>query len=369
MINDNSGNVLAGTWGGKIYRSADGENWTRINNDMFTGFIWTLAVNDDGHIFAGTEQGIYRSTDNGNTFALVGMVGKDIRTIVADANILYAGAWGHGVFKSLDNGVTWTEKNNGLTNLSVNSMVVDSGSNLYVASFGAGVFKSNNGGDDWSQLDIGYDYVWTLGIASTDILYAGTYGDGLYRSGDFGISWGKVESGLTAYFIYAITVDLNDIVYISSWANGVFVSVDDIGASWTTLGLGGLGVSSVMINMQSEDLYAGTSDGAIFKKVASITDVGDNGIAEVPTEFNLSQNYPNPFNPATTIQFSVPAAGKYTMKIYNILGQEVATLFNREYTPGTHIVNFNAAQLASGMYIYQLRGDNVTMTKKMMLLK
>ena len=370
LINDNNGNVLAGTWGGKIYRSADGENWERINNSMYTGFIWTLAVNEFGDIFAGTEQGIYRSTDNGVTFELVGMVGKDVRTIVIDGYDIYAGAWGEGVFKSSDNGANWTAVNNGLTNLAVNSMVMDSESNLYVASFGSGVFKSNNGGTNWSQLDVGYDFVWTLGIASTDIIYAGTYGDGLYRSGDHGISWGKVETGLTAYYIYAITIDADDHVYVSSWANGVFVSSDDIGASWSSIGLGGVGVSSVMINPASKDLYAGTSDGAVYKKIsANITDVDDNAQV-VPTEFELSQNYPNPFNPSTNIRFSIPESGKYMLKIYNILGQEVTTLLNEVMSPGTYTFEFNARSIASGIYFYRLTGDNnVNITKKMVLMK
>ncbi|MGE5438485.1 MAG: SdrD B-like domain-containing protein [Bacteroidota bacterium] len=91
--------------------------------------------------------------------------------------------------------------------------------------------------------------------------------------------------------------------------------------------------------------------------------------AEIPTEFTLQQNYPNPFNPSTTIEFAVPAAGQYTLRVFNMLGQEVATLLDRELPVGYHMVVFDASGLTSGMYIYRLSGNNVVMIKKMMLSK
>ncbi|HEX2963001.1 MAG TPA: SdrD B-like domain-containing protein, partial [Ignavibacteriales bacterium] len=91
--------------------------------------------------------------------------------------------------------------------------------------------------------------------------------------------------------------------------------------------------------------------------------------AEIPTEFTLQQNYPNPFNPSTTIEFAVPAAGQYTLRVFNMLGQEVATLLDRELPVGYHMVVFDASGLTSGMYIYRLTGNNVVMIKKMMLSK
>ena len=89
----------------------------------------------------------------------------------------------------------------------------------------------------------------------------------------------------------------------------------------------------------------------------------------LPTAFKLQQNYPNPFNPTTTIEFAVPEAGRFTLKVFNILGQEVATLANGEMNAGFHKATFDASKLASGLYIYRLTGTNVNLTKKMMLLK
>ncbi len=99
----------------------------------------------------------------------------------------------------------------------------------------------------------------------------------------------------------------------------------------------------------------------------SITGIKD--IKPVPHEFSLEQNYPNPFNPTTVIQFSIPAAGKYLLKIYNTLGQEVSTLVNSQLQPGKYNVSFDAGRLASGMYIYSLTGEKTQITKKMILMK
>ena len=102
-------------------------------------------------------------------------------------------------------------------------------------------------------------------------------------------------------------------------------------------------------------------------RTGNITDVEN--IDGVPSEFSLSQNYPNPFNPSTTIDFSVVERGIVTLKVYNLLGQEVALLVNEEKTAGHYNVQFNASQLASGMYVYRLQTENFTSTKKMILMK
>jgi enterochelin esterase family protein len=85
--------------------------------------------------------------------------------------------------------------------------------------------------------------------------------------------------------------------------------------------------------------------------------------------FSLAQNYPNPFNPSTTISFTIPAAGRYALRIYNIMGREVALLSEGEFSEGAHRLNFNARDLPSGVYVYRLEGKNVFIARKMALLK
>jgi hypothetical protein len=89
----------------------------------------------------------------------------------------------------------------------------------------------------------------------------------------------------------------------------------------------------------------------------------------VPTDYSLSQNYPNPFNPTTAIQYTVPKSGTVLLKVYNSLGQEVATLVNGAVTAGQHSVTFDAHNLASGVYFYRLVAGTYSATMKMMLLK
>jgi hypothetical protein len=89
----------------------------------------------------------------------------------------------------------------------------------------------------------------------------------------------------------------------------------------------------------------------------------------IPTAFALHQNYPNPFNPVTTIRFDLPVAGRVTLKLFNVLGQEVATLKNEKLEAGYHSIDFNASLLSSGVYFYTLKTDGYVRTKKMILTK
>lgn len=97
------------------------------------------------------------------------------------------------------------------------------------------------------------------------------------------------------------------------------------------------------------------------------------GVAEVknlkPSSLVLGQNYPNPFNPSTVIKYQVPSTGNVVLKVYDMLGKEVATLVNSVKTAGEYECRFNAASLSSGLYIYTLKAGNTMQTKKMMLLK
>ncbi len=112
----------------------------------------------------------------------------------------------------------------------------------------------------------------------------------------------------------------------------------------------------------------GTIDDSIFVKNQT-TGVKDEGSLLTPNKYDLAQNFPNPFNPATSIRYSIPQASVVTLKVYDILGNEVANLVNEEKDQGVYTVTFNAGGLSSGIYFYTLRADGFVQTKKMLLIK
>ena len=104
--------------------------------------------------------------------------------------------------------------------------------------------------------------------------------------------------------------------------------------------------------------------------------IGSNGLTKVnkpepgvATKFSLSQNFPNPFNPSTQIQFSIAQAGLVTLKVYDMLGREVATLVHQELSPSSYSITWNAANVASGAYFYRLQSGNSVETRKLLLMK
>lgn len=92
-------------------------------------------------------------------------------------------------------------------------------------------------------------------------------------------------------------------------------------------------------------------------------------VRQVPTQFALEQNYPNPFNPTTTIKYSLPAQGMVHLTVYNLLGQEVATLVSEQQAAGVYAIQWNAASVPSGVYFYQLRTGEAIVTKKLTVIK
>ncbi len=365
---DNNGRALYGTWGGIIYRYENGQNVV-LNDGMNVGFIWSIAVDPvNGKIWAATENGVYISRDDGVTWELRGLSGKDVRSVIAvGEDHVWAATWGYGVYElSQATGYAFVERNDGLTFTAVHALAKTSNGDIYAGTFGGGVMKLAGGSGTWETTNIPYNFVWTLGIDANDKIYAGTYGDGVYVSSNAGANWTSLNDGLPNLYIYSIAVNTSNEVFASAWASGVYKLNTNKDGNWSQLGLQGTKITSVSSGKDGF-VYATTDDGRVFRYLDKPTSAESNG--ERAFKFELEQNYPNPFNPSTTIKFAVANEGNYRLSVYDMLGQKVATLVNSRLAEGEYSITFDARNLASGIYIYRLEGRNVNLTKKMMLMK
>jgi hypothetical protein len=166
--------------------------------------------------------------------------------------------------------------------------------------------------------------------------------------------------------------DPNNVTY---WTKGTWYAwnpltneiVDSINTTYdvTDLRPRGLAFSPDGLTAYAAYFGAGMPCFRKYEKTVNVDEVGQ----VVVDGYKLSQNYPNPFNPSTKITFELKNSGYTTLKVYDMLGNEVATLVQNELTSGSHSVNFNAASLASGTYVYQLNVNGTRITNKMVLLK
>jgi hypothetical protein len=167
-------------------------------------------------------------------------------------------------------------------------------------------------------------------------------------------------------------VDLRDYNVELSNLQGDFwigFTVPGTDSVWVTLGRDGL-TDTRSFAFDGASVWTMSTREFQFRAITGAFEpVGVNDESGIPNKFELKQNYPNPFNPTTKIKYALPKDEFVTLKVYNSLGQEVTTLVNQNVSAGYHTINFDASNLASGMYIYRIKAGNYVSIKKMMLLK
>jgi photosystem II stability/assembly factor-like uncharacterized protein len=279
---------------------------------------------------------IFKTTDSGESWNLSGTLAGQLDGGIYffDENNGFIAGDNDTVNVTADGGSTWKPVHvNGvptlLTNRDANSgAVVNSNTGFVIGN--QIIFKTTDKGNSWNYIpvpDAGVDTSYnTMVFKDESVGYIGTAFTGcIYKTTDGGNNWAKYYNVGSKQSLYCSGLSKNG------------------------------------------EVYFGLVDGTIVKYKTSAVGVEDQPV--VISTYKLDQNYPNPFNPSTTFSFSIANQEKVTLKIYDILGKEVATVLNADLTAGRHSVKFDASGLSSGIYFYTLKAGNFSSTQKMILMK
>jgi len=367
--------IFVGTQDGDAFRSTNnGESWIEMKIDTSKPLVFSLSFDSLGNSFAGTRIGIFRSSDNGETWTFSTDSSVNIPTrafLICQQNNIFA-ATTRGIFRSTNAGDSWTQVNNGITDTSIWSLTKNRYGVIFAGANNGKIFRSIDFGDTWKQtkFSIPGGTVFSLAANSYGYLFAGmvdpTGYRGCYISSDNGDNWEKTN--LPNYNVMSLNINSND--HIFAGTNYYVYQSTDNGQTWQSInkGLTDWSIRTMIIDKNGY-LYAGTYGGGICRSTQStVTSVMEN--RQYPRlGFTLEQNYPNPFNPSTAIRYQLPVYSFVTLKIYNLLGQEVATLVDEFQNVGYKSVEWHTNNIGSGVYFYKLTAGKIADVKKMILLR
>ncbi len=380
-----------------LYRSTDnGTTWGRLDAPPMKKYFGSLAVDPSGNVYAGSFGGTaYKSTDNGNTWQSV-TIGTATSIITSFAfgsgSTIYVGTGLDGVFTSHDGGSTWGQAYVGHKGTNVFPMTIDPSGNIFVGTYGDGFYRSTDEGKTWDQEGLSGRRVNSLVIGSDGHTLAGT-DFGLFRDSfrfdtlqqeplivDTVRVWHRLpdtaqtqaDTAMRNLQISSLIATSGGHILVGTYGSGVYHSTDN-GASWSQVntGITRLQARTLAINSAGY-VFCGTSNGSVFVS----TQPEPNAPPVIPPKvtapvalFRIEQNYPNPFNPSTTIPYSVSIRSYASIRIYNAVGQEVATILNGEVEVGDHVARWDASGFPSGVYYYRFQSPSYSQTGKLVLMK
>lgn len=358
--------VYAGLFGGGVFRSDDqGGTWQRSINGLDEVFVNVMA-SGSGAVYAGTWNGVWRTTDQGQSWGPAGLPGEGIFALAFDSTTLLAGTFDGEVWSSVNGGQSWNPVGSGLPNAFVRG-VVRLGTALYAALNGDGVYKLPDGGSTWSSMNAGLPNLdlETVVAAGGTLLLGTSYG-GVYRWNAAAQQWDP--SGLDGRTVFCIK-DTGAGILAGSW--GALHASTDGGHTWSEESEGlkpWLAVHAIAAG--SQYLFAGLGGGGVWR-ATTIIGLEEPEQAEVIGAAFAVQ--PNPFGHGATIRFLLDAPSPVRLTVYDVSGRRVASLASETLPQGVHERHWDGtrgdgAKAAAGVYMIRLdAGGRTSRTKAIRL--
>ncbi|HEX9657524.1 MAG TPA: YCF48-related protein, partial [Bacteroidota bacterium] len=387
---------VAGTAGTVLRTTNGGTNWTSVGGGAIgAADVYAIEAVDANTAFVTTSPGgtfIYRTTNGGSTWAAV-YNNTDAAAFVdgikmVDANNGYAQgdpvATKWMVLQTTDGGATWarmaTEPAQVGAEAGWNNSFKIVGNNMWFGTNSSKIYRSTDLGLTWSSAPTTSASSYGVWFNNSTSGIAGFAGGVTNNSVNGGTSWAASASAGTGQVTGAAGVAGAEF-WVTSGTNIYYTT--NQGTNWTNSGSSGYTGTVSLWAINTTSVSGGTygwaagATGRILRYRRTSTSVAIS--QEIPAEFTLSQNYPNPFNPSTQIVYGLPEEASVVLRIFNVLGQEVATLVDEIQQAGFHSQTWNGhsgltTTLSSGIYFYRLEakgvsGQTFTNFKKMMLLK
>ena len=373
--------------GGTLFKTNDGGlNWEIRTAGTNLDLIKIKFANDRIGWIVGQNGLILKTTDGGNSWIQkVSNTTADIISLsVVDSLYLWASTFtGAFVLHSFDGGETWTvQKRFNFNYLRVSFVSRNVG---YVAGHSdppivaRQVYKTTDGGKTWNFIH--YDGSQSLDIFFIDENYGWLTGTYVLMTTNGGNNW--IVNPLVPNSGYSSKVFIlkHGVGWVTTYSGGVRIFyTSDSGQNWMEQYNSGplysTGFKEIFFVDSAYGWAVGNSGMAFYTlNGGGIVKVDENGFSENAKDYCLYQNYPNPFNPSTMISWHSPVSGWQTLKIYDILGNEIATLVDEYREAGRYEVEFNAVEtrsgvsLPSGVYLYKLSIGNFYKIKKMLYLR
>lgn len=391
-MHPNNRDAMFVVYGSTVYVSRNrGENWSNIatvsgGGQAHSFYVSPLDTNIWVCAITGSPDRVTRTTNYGATWTTIlsmpfSNYGQPLEMDQNNPYIYYFAPDNGGFYKSTNNGASFAEISNNYPFRSPCDIIVawDSSDVVFVGdgvtgSGQAKIFKSVNGGVNWAQV-YSVPSSETPSLCNTvfekNVAYSTEWGgSGFYKTTNFGDNW--TLAGTTGSSGWGSDVCHEDptVVLKGSYGSPTYLSTNS-GVNFSSNSIqGGCGAGIIvpergyLISMQCSGLFKMNITYSV------LTDISNSIInSAVPTEYVLSQNFPNPFNPNTVIRYSLIENRFITLKIYDALGNEVTTLVNEKQNIGNYEVAFNASNLPSGAYFYRLEAGDISLTRKMVLLK